>query len=112
MTENKRFTVDDKWIKDNCIGALLNIDFNTIVDANLCCDLLNQIEKEKRNNGKLASKLLNENEQLKLLSNHRGEMVSFATSLIQDMGSEEMLKMWNDFTEIMYQKWKKKRGIK
>ena len=61
----KRFTVDDKWIKDNCIGALLNIDFNTITDANLCCDLLNQIEKEKRNNGKLASKLLNENEQLK-----------------------------------------------
>ena len=65
MTINKRFTVDDKWIKDNCIGALLNIDFNTITDANLCCDLLNQIEKEKRNNGKLTSKLLNENEQLK-----------------------------------------------
>ena len=53
-----------------------------------------------------------ENEVLKLLSNYRGEMVSFATSLIQDMGSEEMLKMWNDFTESMYQKWKKKRGIK
>ena len=51
-----------------------------------------------------------ENEELKLLSNHRGEMVSFATSLIQDMGSEEMLKMWNDFREVMYQKWKK-RGI-
>ena len=49
-----------------------------------------------------------ENEELKLLSNHRGEMVSFATSLIQDMGSEEMLKMWNDFREVMYQKWKKR----
>lgn len=65
MTENKRFVVEDIWIKDNCIGALLNIDFNTITDANLCCDLLNRIEKEKRNNGKLASKLLEENEQLK-----------------------------------------------
>ena len=53
-----------------------------------------------------------ENEELELLSNHRGEMISFAISLIQDMGSEEMLKMWNDFTESMYQKWKKKRGIK
>lgn len=56
-------------------------------------------------------KLEEENEQLTLISNHRGEMVSFATFLIQDMGSEEMLKMWNDFTEVMYQKWKKKRGI-
>ena len=64
MTE-KRFTVRDKWIKDNCIGRLLNIDFNTITDANLCCDLLNRIEKEKRRYGKLASKLLDENEQLK-----------------------------------------------
>ena len=53
------------------------------------------------------TKLSYENEQLNLLSNLRGEMVSFATSLIQDMGSEEMLKMWNDFKEVMYQKWKK-----
>ena len=54
------------------------------------------------------NKLSDENEQLNLISNYRGEMVSFATSLIQDMGSEEMLKMWNDFTEVMYQKWKKR----
>ena len=53
-------------------------------------------------------KLQKENEQLNLINNYRGEMVSFATSLIQDMGSEEMLKMWNDFTEGMYQKWKKR----
>ena len=64
MTE-KRFTVRNNWIKDRYIGKLLNIDFNTITDANLCCDLLNQIEKEKRNNGKFASKLLEENKQLK-----------------------------------------------
>lgn len=144
MTE-KRFSVKNNWITDNYIGKLLNIDFNTITDANLCCGLLNQIEDEKKQNGKIASKFLEENEQLKneleklsyanedlleekriwkqmsdeytklsyeneqlnLLSNLRGEMVSFATSLIQDMGSEEMLKMWNDFKEVMYQKWKK-----
>ena len=69
MTENKRFIVKDIWIKDNCIGALLNIDFNTINYTNLCCGLLNQIEKEKRNNGKLTSKLLEKNEQLKKENN-------------------------------------------
>ena len=72
-----------------------------------------QIFKEDVTHSNLQiNKLADENEQLKLISNHRGEMVSFVTSLIQDMGSEEMLKMWNDFTEVMYQKWKKKRGIK
>ena len=65
MTENKRFSVKDKWITDNCIGKLLNIDFNTITDANLCCGLLNQIEDEKKQNGKIASKFFEENEQLK-----------------------------------------------
>ena len=64
MTE-KRYVVKDKWIEDSCIGRLLNIDFNTITDVNLCCDLLNRIEKEKRDYVKLASKLLEENEQLK-----------------------------------------------
>lgn len=91
MTENKRFTVDDKWIKDNCIGALLNIDFNTITDANLCCDLLNQIEKEKRNNGKLASKLLNENEQLKKAMTNEynsANMVTVLKTEVNDLTKE------------------------
>ena len=65
MTENKRFTVRDRWIKDNCIGKLLNFDFNTITDANLCCKLLNQLEYEKKQNGKIASRYIEENEQLK-----------------------------------------------
>ena len=64
MTE-KRFSVKNNWITDNYIGKLLNIDFNTITDANLCCGLLNQIEDEKKQNGKIASKFLEENEQLK-----------------------------------------------
>lgn len=72
----------------------------------------NQKEERIDDTPTLLNELSKENEYLKLLSNYRGEMVSFATSLIQDMGSEEMLKMWNDFTEVMYQKWKKKRGIK
>lgn len=61
----ERFIVKGNWIEDKCIGKLLNIDFNTITDAVLCCDLLNQIEKEKRNNGKIANKYLEENELLK-----------------------------------------------
>lgn len=69
----KRFIVADRWIKDNCMGGLLNIDFNTITDANLCCNLLNQIEKEKRDNGKLATQLLKENEQLKQVANDFAE---------------------------------------
>ena len=64
MTE-KRFAVRDGWIKDNCIGKLLNLDFNTITDANLCCKLLNQLEYEKKQNGKIASRYIEENEQLK-----------------------------------------------
>ena len=65
MTENKRFTPSGRWIKDNYIDKLLNIDFNTITDRNLCCDLLNQIEDEKKMNGKIATKYFEENEQLK-----------------------------------------------
>ena len=87
MTENKRFSVKDKWIKDNCIGKLLNIDFNTIIDANLCCDLLNQIEDEKKQNGKIASKFLEENEQLY-------ELIDFANTLIAFKTSESCQKEW------------------
>ncbi len=65
MTENKRFTPSGRWIKCNYIDKLLNIDFNTITDRNLCCDLLNQIEDEKKMNGKIATKYFEGNEQLK-----------------------------------------------
>ena len=112
----KRFTIDGNWIKDNWIDKLLNINFNTINDAMLCCDLLNNAEDKKLENGKLATQLLKENEQLKeenefakLLANHRGEMVSFANSLIQDVDDELAQKMWYQFKEEMYQKWKKKK---
>ena len=69
MTE-KRFTPSGIWIKDNYIDKLLNIDFNTITDRNLCCDLLNQIEDEKKMNGKIATKYFEENEQLKKENKH------------------------------------------
>ena len=99
------------------IGEVLEM-LNNLYDENE--QLKNELEKlsyanedlleEKRIWKQMSdeyTKLSYENEQLNLLSNLRGEMVSFATSLIQDMGSEEMLKMWNDFKEVMYQKWKK-----
>ena len=65
LTENKRFVPSGKWIKDNYIGNLLNIDFNTITDMNLCCNLLNQLEDEKKRNGKIATKYFEESNQLK-----------------------------------------------
>ena len=64
MTE-KRYVVKGNWIEDRYIGKLLNIDFDTITDAVLCCDLLNDIENKKAEYGKIASKYLEENEQLK-----------------------------------------------
>lgn len=45
MTE-KRYSVENRWVKDNCIDNLLNINFNTITDAMMCCDLLNQLNDE------------------------------------------------------------------
>ena len=91
MTE-KRFGFE---MDKNCYKCIADIrDKKLYTDKKQVVDLLN--------------KIADENEQLNLISNHRGEMVSFATSIIQDMGSEEMLKMWNDFREVMYQKWKKR----
>ena len=53
--------------------------------------------------------LKKDNERIRLLANHRGKMVGFATALIEDKGSEEMLQMWNDFKEDMFQKYEKER---
>lgn len=88
MTE-KRFTPSGRWIKDNYIDKLLNIDFNTITDRNLCCDLLNQIEDEKKRNGKIATKYFEENEQLK----KEGADVE---RLIDDLGSEELRRQYEE----------------
>lgn len=55
--------------------------------------------------------LKEDNEFAKLLANHRGEMITFADSLIQDIDDELTQKMWYQFKEEMYRKWKKKRGI-
>ena len=99
-------------------------------DAQLFCDKLNAINEEneqleeareyyqenfltmktERNQFKRENEQLKEEiEFAKLLANHRGEMVSFADSLIQDIDDEFTQKMWHQFKEEMYQKWKKKR---
>lgn len=51
-------------------------------------------------------------EFVSLLANHRGEMIAFANSLIQDLDDETEKEMWETFKEEMWQKWKKQRGIK
>lgn len=73
-------------------------------EADRLCEKLNELNDENE-------QLKEENEFAKLLANHRGEMVCFANSLIQDIDDELTQKMWYQFKEEMYQKWKKKRGI-
>ena len=88
MTE-KRFAPSGKWIEDNYIGKLLNIDFNTITDMNLCYNLLNQLEDEKKMNGKIATKYFDENEQLK-------KELYLIDKLIEDLGSEELRRQYEE----------------
>ena len=73
-------------------------------EENPICKLLNKLVEENE-------QLKEENEFAKLLANNRGEMIAFADSLIQDVNDELTQKMWYQFKEEMYQKWKKKRGI-
>lgn len=65
MTENKRFIPGGRWIKDNNIDRLLNIDFNTTIDRDMCCKFLNRLEDKKSEYGKIADKYFEENKQLK-----------------------------------------------
>lgn len=85
-----------------------NLDMSYLCDNEHDCEnivkLLNVINDENE-------QLKEENKFAKLLANHRGEMVSFADSLIQDMDDELTQKMWYQFKEEMYQKWEKKRWI-
>lgn len=70
--------------------------------ADVISTALNELIKENE-------ELKKENEFAKLLANHRAEMVTFANSLIQDIDDELTQKMWYQFKEEMYQKWKKKK---
>lgn len=65
MTE--RFTKAGRWIRDECVNALLNIDFEEDNDRDLCIKLLNQIETEKRDYARLADKFFNEANDLKAI---------------------------------------------
>lgn len=118
----KRFMIDDA-------GTLIDMHTRDTFDyVSDVCDLLNKqhetIQRLQQNIDELLSvnvekELLEENEQLKeenkfakLLANHRGEMVAFADSLIQDVNDELTQKMWYQFKEELYQKWKKKKRDK
>ena len=65
MSENKRFISSGNWIKDNNIDRLLNIDFNTIADRNMCCKLLNRLEDKKSEYIERIDEYFEENKQLK-----------------------------------------------
>ena len=82
----KRYSVEGNWIKDNWIDKLLNIDFNTIDDAILCCDLLNNTEDKKLENGELATQLLKENEQLKIAVKDKENLISICEKKFKELG--------------------------
>ena len=130
MTENKRFGM----IKTQFNGLHVPIDeWNHFIfsscESELDCmrivNALNSLHEKAMSNGRIASELLNAKEQLEkenkglqekmgfagLLANHRGEMVSFANALIQDLDDEKTQEMWENFKDEMYKEWKQKRGI-
>lgn len=45
-------------------------------------------------------------EKAEILANQRGELIGFATSLIEDLGSQEMQEMWTKFREKKYKEWR------
>ena len=117
MTENK-FVTFGKRINRN--GKLLNINFETKSDALLCCKLLNQQDREYDNvaeklddvfkwhkehygktilDEKLEFKSNCEKEVMRLKNTltYRDEQLAFAEYLINDFGSEEMNKKWEEF---------------
>ena len=124
MTE--RFMIDDA-------GTLIDMQTRNTYDyVSDVCGLLNELTEEKEQLKHDATVLIcsnqeyrKENEQLKeenkelkennefakLLVNHRGEMVTFANALIQDLDDEKTQEMWENFKDEMYKEWKQKRGI-
>lgn len=48
--------------------------------------------------------------ELELIFKQDGEIIRFADSLIDDLGSETMKDMWKQFIEEKYQEWKNRRS--
>lgn len=89
--------------------------FNEYGTVKKICGLLNNLDEDNNrliatNNGLNAEYewLKEENEKLKkaeILANYRGEMIGFATALIDDLGSQTMKEMWDKFKNGKYEKW-------
>ena len=91
MTE-KRFTVQSSYL-----GLYTIFDGKEMkpLSSRDCVDLLNAQHEE--------------NQRLKkaeILANYRGEMVGFATALLDDLGSQTMREMWREFREEKYREWR------
>ena len=96
MTE-KRFGM----IKSEFTGKYIPVDNNKFYnfcgfeDKWDCINFvraLNDFSKRAITNGKLASKYLEENEQLK-------QHIDFADKLIDDLGHEEMKRQWEEYDD-------------
>lgn len=114
----KRFTLNtdsmDRYyqITDEVTGDLF--DVYKLSQCETLCDLLNALHEENEQLKEENKALKTRREFLELLTTYRGEMVSMANSIIQDLPNTPTVKaqeMWYEFKEEMYQEWKKKRGI-
>lgn len=63
--------------------------------ARTCVTRLNQLTEENRRLKKAE-----------ILANYRGEMIGFATALIDDLGSQTMKEMWDKFKKGKYEEWR------
>ena len=65
------------------------------LDADEIVDLLNALHEENTRLKKAET-----------LANHRGEIISFANALIEDLGSQTMKEMFNEFKDKKYKEWR------
>ena len=104
-----------KTLKKNEVVKLLNKLNNENQEWQMRYDaqreLYAQLNSDKNNLYEENKELKEKNEFARLLANHRGEMVSFANALIQDLDDEKVQDMWEKFKDEMYKEWKQKRGI-
>jgi len=127
MTENKkRFTIignnSEIGVKEHKSGDVIVLTHRDLNSEQFVAQIVTFLNEQNEAIEKLIAKekyweqkaiqrinyLEEENEQLKqaeILANHRGEMISFANSLIDDLGSETMKEMWDKFKNEKYEKW-------
>ena len=100
MTE-KRYSVKDKWITDDYTDNLLNIDFNTIADAVLCCSLLNDEENKYMELADNLGKAINEKNKLRHENKKLKELLYDAESTVIMEYSSDIEKQLDELKDVL-----------